>query len=435
MSEQVQWKEPIQRVRSASVYRRTLTFAYSLRFASLAFGICFNKSRRSRVYLSFGAVRRVYQEALIGNDTKKLIMVKAREIRRLQLKVDDPRATKSILKLDAAQQAARQEFLSELENRNLREIEIDCPVCGAETYIPFASRDRLGIPVTTVVCAECPTLYSRWRLDDKSLDAFYRRFYRRIYTRSESPSLFFEGQVASGQKILDFLLANGRLEKPISESVILEIGCGAGGVLYPFHLEGARVVGVDFDVDYLEAGRSQGLDLREGSYEEVADAGPFDIIILKDVLEHVADLHKILVQLRGLLNDSGRIFIQVPGFESLELLGYRSDFLRYLQNAHLVHFSEPGLLYLFGSAGFSTVSSSKYVKAVFAKVAPIEVFVPLSKPSNELALRTIERTIARRHRAYARQAIHEVTPKPLRDVAKQIISKLPNMRRMIGSDR
>lgn len=367
----------------------------------------------------------------MGNDSKVLIRAKPREIKRLQLKKDNPKATMSILKLDVNQQTSRDEFISELNNGHLREIEINCPVCAAEAYIPFATRDRLGIPVTTVVCAECPTLYSRLRLDDESLEDFYRRFYRRIYTGSMFPSKLFEGQVASGQIILDFLVANGRLEKPISESVVLEIGCGAGGVLYPFHLAGARVVGVDFDADYLETGRSRGLDLREGDCDLAADAGPFDIIILKDVLEHVADLNKIVAQLRGLVSDSGRVYIQVPGIESLEFLGYRSDFLRYFQNAHLVHFSEPSLLYLFGSAGFVTVSSSKYVKAVFAKVKSTETFVSLPKPSNDLALRVIETTIARRRRTYIKQAIYEITPRPLRDARKWLISKLRKLKRQI----
>lgn len=361
------------------------------------------------------------------NDLKLLMDVEPGEINRLQLRKDNPRATKSILKLNVLQQAARHEFLHDLDNGILREIEIKCPVCAADAFIPFATRDRLGLPVTTVICAECPTLYSRRRLDEESLDSFYSRFYRRMYTGSASASPLFEGQISSGQVILDFLVENGQLEKRISESVVLEVGCGAGGVLYPFHLAGAKVVGVDFDSDYLDEGRSRGLDLREGGCEMAVDAGPFDIIILKDVLEHVANLDKILAQLKELLRNSGRIYIQVPGIESLELLGYRSDFLRYFQNAHIVHFSEPSLLYLFGSAGFVSVSSSKYIKAIFAKPGSFDAVAPLSKPSNQLALRTIETTIARRRRAYAKQAIHEFAPKPLRDVGKWMIAKLKKL--------
>ena len=361
----------------------------------------------------------------MGIEAAKTIGVNSREMKRLQLNNGDPRATKSLLKLSVTQRTARNEFINELSDGNLRHIEVNCPVCSAEAYIPFATRDRLGLPVTTVVCAECPTLYSRLRLDDASLITFYARIYRQLYSGSQTPSPgWFDEQALSGQKILDFLVANGRLEKPISESVVLEIGCGAGGVLYPFHLSGARAVGVDFDADYLDEGRSRGLDLREGGCEAATDAGPFDIIILKDVLEHVGDLNKLLAQLRELLSASGRVFIQVPGIESLEHLGYRSDFLRYLQNAHLVCFSEASLNYLFGSAGFETVSSSKYVKAVFAKVDPLSAVAFVSKPSNDLALCAIEATIARRRRAYLRQKIHEMTPKPIRDAGKPMIAKL-----------
>lgn len=80
------------------------------------------------------------------NDTENIIRVKPREMKGLQLKNGDPQATPSILKLEVTQQTARHEFINELNNGNLRDIEIYGPVCTAEAYIPFDTRDRLGIP-------------------------------------------------------------------------------------------------------------------------------------------------------------------------------------------------------------------------------------------------------------------------------------------------
>ena len=105
---------------------------------------------------------------------------------------------------------------------------------------------------------------------------------------------------------------------------VLEVGTGEGGVLMPFIDKGCACMGVDLAPERIEYAN----DLME---KEVAAGkvkficinifekdfynqyrGTFDIIIMKDVIEHVPDQEKFIPYLAELLNPSGLIFFGFP---------------------------------------------------------------------------------------------------------------------------
>lgn len=107
-------------------------------------------------------------------------------------------------------------------------------------------------------------------------------------------------------------------------SRVLEIGCGEGGVLKPFMEQGAYCVGVDLNkkrVDFaaeflaeeVAAGKMEFL------YQNVYDADfltrfehSFDLIILKDVIEHVPGQEQFIPYLKKLLRPGGLVFFGFP---------------------------------------------------------------------------------------------------------------------------
>ena len=111
---------------------------------------------------------------------------------------------------------------------------------------------------------------------------------------------------------------------PIEGSRVLEIGCGEGGVLGPFLERGCTCVGVDLNVtkiefargihrDHAKAGRA--MFVASDIYDAGAEAalgGLFDIVILKDTIEHVYDHARILRRIRDFLTASGVLFIGFP---------------------------------------------------------------------------------------------------------------------------
>jgi SAM-dependent methyltransferase len=105
---------------------------------------------------------------------------------------------------------------------------------------------------------------------------------------------------------------------------VLEIGCGEGGVLKAFADKGCIGVGVELDAPRVA-------DARQYLPEEIASGrirfvikdiyqvdvekdfnGHFDIILLKDVIEHIHDQAKLIGWMKHFLVPSGIVFFGFP---------------------------------------------------------------------------------------------------------------------------
>lgn len=105
---------------------------------------------------------------------------------------------------------------------------------------------------------------------------------------------------------------------------VLEIGCGEGGVLLPFAQRGCYCVGVDlnplridiannFLVAQVQKGQMQ--FLAQNVYDQgflSKFSGYFDLIILKDAIEHIPDQEKFIPYLKNFLKPQGQIFFGFP---------------------------------------------------------------------------------------------------------------------------
>lgn len=293
-------------------------------------------------------------------------LLRAREIRRL---------TPSLPKLpkfkNETQRVAHSAVVDEIRNGEMQLIEVACPLCGSQEFDHVASVDRQGLPVQTVRCLRCPTLYSRWRLSDSALERFYSSYYRDLYVGESSPSQkWFDSQIESGRKILKSLLSAKAIPDRLDGFRVIEVGSAAGGGLVPFRDAGAAVLGIDFDASYLEFGRSMGVDLQRGGVNDLCDFGLQDIVILKDVLEHIPSPIHSLELIQSVLSDRGVVYIQVPGLQALKFLGYRNDLLRYLQIAHLCHYTIESLEYSCQRAGLRVLHSELRGVVICSKASP-----------------------------------------------------------------
>ena len=94
---------------------------------------------------------------------------------------------------------------------------------------------------------------------------------------------------------------------------VLEIGCGEAGVLKPFIDKGCTAIGVEFDLirielanEYLKDEVASGKLSFIGKDIYLVDAekelgGKFDLIILKDVIEHIHDQPKLIAEMQRFL--------------------------------------------------------------------------------------------------------------------------------------
>ena len=106
------------------------------------------------------------------------------------------------------------------------------------------------------------------------------------------------------------------LRQPLAGKTALDVGCGAGLLTEPLARLGASVTGVDAAAELIEAARShaagQGLaiDYRAGGVEDVS--GLFDLVTAMEVIEHVADPHTFLRDLKARLAPAGLLILSTP---------------------------------------------------------------------------------------------------------------------------
>jgi 2-polyprenyl-3-methyl-5-hydroxy-6-metoxy-1,4-benzoquinol methylase len=279
---------------------------------------------------------------------------------------------KRLEKLNGIQLAALHRHLSKLEQGSYRQEAAPCPVCAVSADLLLAAKDRYGIPLRVVICRTCGLIRTDPRLTGPHFADFYATEYRPLYGGQAVPEdRFFETQTTHGEHIVRRLQSSGCRIGP--RSLVVEVGCGAGGILQAFRHHGAAIVGCDLGDDYLKFGRTKhGLDLRHGTLADLQLNRPADVIVYSHVLEHVLDLNGEIERINQALAPDGHVYIEVPSVKHIHH-GYRGDFLGLLQNAHTFHFTARTLLNVMGRHGFEAIASTEEVAAVFVrgKIQPV----------------------------------------------------------------
>lgn len=139
---------------------------------------------------------------------------------------------------------------------------------------------------------------------------------------------------------------------------VLELGCAAGWLLRGLVDHGWRAVGLEASPKFATSARNvQGLNVLLGTVEQdgVAQSlhaeGPFDLIVLVDVLEHVHDPVGLLRTLRPLLTDDGRFVVATLDIDSAAASHYGLAWRQYVIS-HIVYWTRRSLGVAFDRAGF-----------------------------------------------------------------------------------
>lgn len=273
------------------------------------------------------------------------------------------------LSLNAVQMDAREGVLKKIKSGEYCLVTKRCPLCDSDDGTVVASKEMYGLPCETAVCKNCNFVFGRRQLSGDSLGKFYANEYRKLDRGREFPGAeFFDLQYGKGA-LIDVFLRESCVPLP-PNSLILEVGCGAGGILAHFKELGHQVVGFDLGREYLDYGRERSdLNLHEGNLERAisflkAEGKSPKLIIYEQVLEHISDPVAELTQLREFVSGDAILFVGVPGLRNIDQ-HYDSNVLRYLQIPHLVHFELTTLVRAAKLAGFSLIAGNEVVRAVF----------------------------------------------------------------------
>lgn len=107
----------------------------------------------------------------------------------------------------------------------------------------------------------------------------------------------------------------------------LDIGCGYGHALDYLATRGVTAYGYEPSSSAVQHCRGSGHEVLHGLAEELLEVEPrrFDLVIANHVLEHVPDPHTLLQAIAPVIEEDGRLYVQVPNdFSPLQRLATRT---------------------------------------------------------------------------------------------------------------
>jgi len=159
---------------------------------------------------------------------------------------------------------------------------------------------------------------------------------------------------------------------------LLDIGCGSGAFInYLANKSQIDVIGTEINHEYVnELTIKKGLDVRLGNLNEIGfSKDEFDIITMWDVIEHVIDPNKILIDVRKVLKSNGFLVIRVPNGDSLDFKLFGKYWAGLDAPRHYYVFTEESLQRLLKSNGFIIVSSSYHIGGYLNAITSLEFFL------------------------------------------------------------
>ena len=200
-------------------------------------------------------------------------------------------------------------------------------------------------PFALDVCADCGLVQIHKAIDP---DLLYKSYNFNFSSWKVEPHMPDE---------LELLLRDG---VPAS---VCEVGANDGRFLQLLRERGVkRCVGVEPNAVPAARARERGFDVREAFLDEefasklAAECGQFDLIVFRQVLEHIPEAMPFLRGVDRLLAKGGRVFLDVPDFQPTSQMGDGTT----LWDEHVSYFTQDSLLGLLGRAGFVPVEVRKY---------------------------------------------------------------------------
>lgn len=207
---------------------------------------------------------------------------------------------------------------------------------------------RYGLMLSIFECKECGFMQC---LDVPDTTDYYRALEDTEYESSRRERIY---QV---RRILKKIMGNIKGRQPHGLR-LLDIGAGSGILL-----EAASEIGIDAEgvepSDWLRrAAHIHGCKIPADVIPHPLICGPYDIITLIDVVEHVAAPFEMIQNAVSLLKSGGVIAIVTPDVKSIaaRLMGWNWWHYRI---AHVGYFSKSNLAFIFSNLGLKIISISR----------------------------------------------------------------------------
>ena len=246
-----------------------------------------------------------------------------------------------------------------------------CLVCGAGTkrVLNDVYDLRFGVPGNFEIrrCEECDLEQISPVLGQDQLSTLYERYYNFRHQDTANYSKTRHQLLRSGVYRLwvridgdiSFVLRPGRGRR------LLDVGCNEGRNLLLYQTSGFRAEGVEINRTAADKAIQLGCRVHVGPLESVASGLRFDVVVLSNVLEHVASPTAMLDAAFRLLEPGGELWVSCPNAESFARRLFERSWINWHPPFHLIHFTAATLARLMAAAGFEVIDTKSISPALW----------------------------------------------------------------------
>ena len=245
-----------------------------------------------------------------------------------------------------------------------------CPACGSQRLqmldvLPLLRNidgRRYGF---VGGCEDCGLAFANPGHESAELESLYDEdgLWAASRSNTEAPS---DPSSSSMARLFSTIANDLNVLSPPTDSAVLDIGCGDGGLLNGLQRLGWHTYGIEPAIKIAFR--------RHTELTEVPASAQFRLIVLRHVLEHLRDPLDMLRRVERALLPGGYVFISVPNLDALPSHG---DF-RYCisDRPHISAFTRTCLVTLLARAGLDSVplvketGASRTSTLIFARKAP-----------------------------------------------------------------
>jgi len=240
-----------------------------------------------------------------------------------------------------------------------------CQICRKDDFTVIATEIREG-PGRISQCRSCGLVIQDAAWTSQELERYYNEEYQKTNSldanREQSPGEHFDNRIKTMKPVMDKI-------QPIlkGDMNVLEVGCGAGELLYSIKPYVKDVVGIELNkgfVDFMK--KDLGIEAYTEDVNKI-DFGSrrFDLIISIATLDHLPDPLETVKTMKSFLSKRGVMYIELPNLNEA-LNNYlpernRNAYNRFFwHKAHFFYFSRETLSNLMEKAGLDCRISCRH---------------------------------------------------------------------------
>ncbi len=228
-----------------------------------------------------------------------------------------------------------------IKNASLKDVDT-CPLCG------FADSSELFEDVCIKKCANCGLCYSG-RIPVRVPDLYANEDYSRDAKELYYSNVDYRKRRFAEERVE---LISSQFTKETKSLSLIDIGCGTGWFLDIAAERFGYVSGQEICTHLAEwTAERLGIEVFTDDLSDMNPEKKFDIVTMFDLIEHLEDPLKAVLNCKNFLEKNGVLVIYTPNYDSIgfEVMGKDCNLI--IPFEHLVCFNESSIKFLAEKAG------------------------------------------------------------------------------------